>query len=137
MGFMFAFSIAGFSAENGLKGDPDRIVGEVIIKFNQQSKVKVKSIMDKFNLRFKRESWKPGRFMVFGFDGARDVIESIRENKIMATCMQFPRVMAITAAEYADQYIQGERNFAQKMPVAVELVTRENIELYAAYGKAE
>jgi ABC-type sugar transport system substrate-binding protein len=51
--------------------------------------------------------------------------------------MQFPKVMAITAAEYAHQYMLGERNFAQKMPVAVELVTQDNIELYAAYGKSD
>jgi len=75
--------------------------------------------------------------LVFGFDGAKDVVESIREKKIVATGMQFPKVMAITAAEYADQYLKGERNFAQKMPVAVELVTQENVALYTAYGKME
>ena len=82
-------------------------------------------------------SGKSDKVMVFGFDGARDVVESIREQKIAATGMQFPKVMATTATEYADQYMKGERVFAQKMPVAVELVTQENVNLYAAYGKKE
>lgn len=74
--------------------------------------------------------------MVFGFDGAADVIESIREGKIVATGMQFPRVMARKAAEFADQYLNGKRDFEQKIPIAVELVTRENVDNYIAYGKA-
>jgi len=82
-------------------------------------------------------SGKSNRVLVFGFDGARDVVESIREGKIAATGMQFPKVMAATAAEYAHLYMKGERQFAQKMPVAVELVTQENINLYVAYGKKE
>lgn len=73
--------------------------------------------------------------MIFGFDGAKDVIDSIRDKKIVATGMQFPKVMAKTAAEYADKYIKGERNFDQKVPVVVELVNQENIEKYIAYGK--
>src|SRR6478735_7327860 len=35
---------------------------------------------------------------VFGFDGAEDAITSISENKVAATGMQFPKVMAETAA---------------------------------------
>jgi ribose transport system substrate-binding protein len=73
--------------------------------------------------------------MVFGYDGARDVVDSIREGKIMATVMQFPKLMAKTAAEWADQYLRGERSFPQKVPVAVELVTRKNVDKYTAYGK--
>ena len=80
---------------------------------------------------------KADKVLVFGFDGARDVVKSIRDGKIAATGMQFPKIMATTAAEYADLYMKGERQFAQKMPVAVELVTQENIDLYAAYGKKE
>lgn len=72
---------------------------------------------------------------VFGFDGAEDVIQSIAEKKIVATGMQFPRVMAYTAAELADQYLKGKRSFPAKMPVAVELVTQDNIQYYTAYGK--
>jgi ribose transport system substrate-binding protein len=73
--------------------------------------------------------------MVFGFDGARDVIDSIRDGKIAATGMQFPKRMAQMAAEQADEYIKGRRDFDQKVPVAVELVTQENIAKYAAYGR--
>jgi ribose transport system substrate-binding protein len=43
--------------------------------------------------------------------------------------------MAETAAEYADAYIKGKRDFPQKVPVAVELVTYANIGDYIAYGK--
>lgn len=76
-----------------------------------------------------------GKVKVFGFDGAEDVITSISENKVSATGMQFPKVMAETAAEYADEYIKGKRDFPGKVPVAVELVTAKNINDYTAYGK--
>lgn len=80
---------------------------------------------------------KAQHIMVFGFDGANDVIDSIRDGKIVATGMQFPKIMARKSAEFADEYIKGRRDFEQKIPIAVELVTLENIEKYAAYGKAE
>jgi ABC-type sugar transport system substrate-binding protein len=78
---------------------------------------------------------KANKVKVFGFDGAEDVITSIGENKVAATGMQFPKVMAETAAQYADEYIKGRRDFPQKVPVAVELVTAKNINNYIAYGK--
>jgi len=78
---------------------------------------------------------KANKIKVYGFDGAEDVITSIGENKIAATGMQFPKVMAETAAEFADEYIKGRRDFPKKIPVAVELVTSKNISDYIAYGK--
>lgn len=72
---------------------------------------------------------------VFGFDGAEDVVEAIKEKKIVATGMQFPKVMAETAASFADEYFKGRRDFPKKIPVAVELVTDENVDDYIAYGK--
>jgi ribose transport system substrate-binding protein len=72
---------------------------------------------------------------VFGFDGAEDVVNLIAEGKIAATGMQFPKVMAQTAAESADRYINGERDFPQKIPVAVELVTQENVGNFGDYGR--
>lgn len=78
---------------------------------------------------------KADKVKVFGFDGAEDVITSIGENKIAATGMQFPKVMAETAALFADEYIKGRRDFPKKIPVAVELVTSKNIADYTAYGK--
>ncbi len=80
---------------------------------------------------------KAGQVKVFGFDGAADVIESIAEGKIKATVMQFPKLMAKTAAEWADQYFLGERSFPQKIPVAVKLVTEANVQRYGHYGKKE
>ena len=80
---------------------------------------------------------KDAQVMVFGFDGAKDVIDEIRAGNIVATGMQFPKTMARMAAESADQYIQGKRDFPQKVPVAVELVTQENIDKYTAYGRDE
>lgn len=78
---------------------------------------------------------KADKVKVYGFDGAEDVITSIGENKIAATGMQFPKVMAETAAQFADEYIKGRRDFPKKIPVAVELVTIKNIGDYIAYGK--
>ena len=76
--------------------------------------------------------------MVFGFDGAQDVIDSIRDGKIVATGMQFPKVMAQKAAEMAHEYIsQGKRDFKQKVYVAVELVNQENVDKYVPYEKKE
>ena len=78
---------------------------------------------------------KADKVMVFGFDGAKDVIDSIHDGKIVATGMQFPKKMARMAAEQAEEYIKGRRDFPQKVPVAVELVTQENIAKYTAYGR--
>ena len=78
---------------------------------------------------------KANKVKVFGFDGADDVITSIQSGKVTATGMQFPKVMAEKAAVFADEYLKGKRDFAPKIPVAVELVTKENIGDYAAYGK--
>jgi ribose transport system substrate-binding protein len=80
---------------------------------------------------------KANRVKVFGFDGAEDVVQAIKENKISATGMQFPKVMAQTAANYADEYFKGKRDFPKKIPVAVELVTGDNINDYIAYGKKD
>jgi len=80
-------------------------------------------------------SGKAGKVKVFGFDGAEDVITAISENKVAATGMQFPKVMAETAAQFADEYVKGKRDFPKKIPVAVELVTAKNIGDYIAYGK--
>jgi ABC-type sugar transport system substrate-binding protein len=80
---------------------------------------------------------KDQQVMVFGFDGAKDVIDEIRAGRIVATGMQFPKTMAKMAAEFADQYLQGKRDFPQKVPVAVELVTGENIDKFTAYGRNE
>lgn len=78
---------------------------------------------------------KADRIKVFGFDGADDVVKLIAEKKIAATGMQFPKVMAQKAAEYADQYLKGKRDFPQKVPVKVDLVTPDNVSKYGDYGK--
>jgi ABC-type sugar transport system substrate-binding protein len=78
---------------------------------------------------------KDKQVKVFGFDGADDVVRLIAEKKIEATGMQFPKTMARKAAEYADEYIKGKRDFPQKTPVAVELVTQDNVAKYGDYGK--
>ena len=78
---------------------------------------------------------KADKVKVFGFDGADDAVKAVAEGKITATVMQFPKLMARTAAENADRYIKGERNFPQRVPVTVELVTRENVAKYGDYGR--
>ncbi len=80
---------------------------------------------------------KASKVKVFGFDGADDVVKAVAEGKITATVMQFPKTMARTAAEYADRYLKGERNFPQRVPVAVELVTRENVQKFGDYGRKQ
>jgi ABC-type sugar transport system substrate-binding protein len=78
---------------------------------------------------------KDKQVKVFGFDGADDVVKLIAEGKIAATGMQFPKKMAQKAAEFADEYLKGKRDFQQKIPVAVELVTQENVSKYGDYGR--
>lgn len=80
---------------------------------------------------------KADQIKVFGFDGADDVVRLIAEGKIAATGMQFPKVMAQCAAEAAHRWLQGERDFPQKEPVAVELVTPENVAEFGDYGVKE
>lgn len=80
---------------------------------------------------------KADKVKLFGFDGIEDAVQSIREKKIAATVMQFPRLMARRAAESADQYLRGRRDFQQKTFVTVELVTQENVDQYVAYGRKE
>ena len=80
---------------------------------------------------------KDDQVKVFGFDGADDVVRLIAEGKIVATGMQFPKTMARTAAEFADQWIRGKRDFEQKIPVAVELVTQDNVAKFGDYGVKE
>ena len=67
---------------------------------------------------------------VFGFDGEHEVVTMIKDSKIIATGMQFPKVMAKTAAEFADAFFKGKKDFPQKIPVAVELVTKSNANNY-------
>jgi ribose transport system substrate-binding protein len=45
--------------------------------------------------------------------------------------------MARTAAESADSYIKGQRDLPQKTPVAVELVTRDNVGNFGDYGRKD
>jgi ribose transport system substrate-binding protein len=77
---------------------------------------------------------KADRIKVFGFDGADDALRLIADHKIAATGMQFPKTMARTGVEFADQWLKGKRDFAQKVPVAVELVTTANVKNYGDYG---
>ena len=78
---------------------------------------------------------KDQQVKVFGFDGADDVVRLIAEKKIEATGMQFPKTMARKAAEFADEYLKGKRDFPQKVPVKVELVTQDNVGNYGDYGR--
>ncbi|GAB3709032.1 D-ribose ABC transporter substrate-binding protein [Spirosoma flavus] len=72
---------------------------------------------------------------VYGFDGADDVMNSIRDKKIKVTGLQSPQTMAKTAAQFADTYFKGKRDFAQRIPVAVELVTQKTIDDYETPAK--
>ena len=63
---------------------------------------------------------------VFGFDGSQDAVKAIAAAKMSATAMQYPQVMAATAAEFADRYLRGERGLPRRVAVAVDLVTPGN-----------
>lgn len=80
---------------------------------------------------------KADRVKVIGFDGAEDAVTSIKEGKLTATAMQFPKTIAELAATYADEYFKGKREFPKKLPIPVEVVTSENIDKYIAYGKKD
>jgi ribose transport system substrate-binding protein len=79
---------------------------------------------------------KAEQVKVFGFDGADDAVKLVAEGKIAATAMQFPKVMAAKAAEFAADYLIGQQKFAQKIPVRVELVTPENVSKFGNYGSS-
>lgn len=78
---------------------------------------------------------KTEQVKVFGFDGADDVVNAIAAGKITATGMQFPKRMARTAAQSADEYLGGKRDFQQRTLVPVELVTQENVSNYGDFGR--
>ncbi len=81
---------------------------------------------------------KADQVKVFGYDGSDDVVKSIADGKIVATVMQYPRLMATTAAEFADEYLSnGKRDFQQKIPVSVDLVNAKNIDDFTGFGKKE
>jgi ribose transport system substrate-binding protein len=63
---------------------------------------------------------------VFGFDGSQDAVRAIAAAKMSATAMQYPQVMASTAAEFADRYLHAERGLPRRVAVAVDLVTVRN-----------
>jgi ribose transport system substrate-binding protein len=73
---------------------------------------------------------KERQIKIFGFDGEADVMNSIRSGRIAATGMQSPAFMAKNAAELADRYLKGDTDFPKKMPIAVDLVTIENVDQY-------
>lgn len=81
---------------------------------------------------------KADQVKVFGYDGSEDVVKSISEGKIVATVMQYPKVMSRASADYAHEYLaDGKRDFEQKIPVNVDLVTQENVGDFTGYGIKE
>jgi ribose transport system substrate-binding protein len=69
---------------------------------------------------------KSDQIKVFGFDGADEVVQKVSEQKIVATGMQYPKVMAKTAAAFAVEFFKGRKSFPQHIPVAVTLVNAQN-----------
>ena len=78
---------------------------------------------------------KAGKIKVFGFDGADDAVNAIREGKIEATGMQFPKTIAETAADLAHRKATTQEKLPHKLPVAVELVTAKNVSRYGNFGR--
>ena len=52
---------------------------------------------------------------VFGFDGSEDVVNAIKE-KDRRNRYAVSKVMAETAAEYADEYFKGKKTFRRRCP---------------------
>ncbi|WP_146514824.1 D-ribose ABC transporter substrate-binding protein [Rubripirellula amarantea] len=82
-------------------------------------------------------SGKDQQVKIYGFDGADDVVNMIKEGKIVATGMQFPKLMAKAAAEYADKYLKGDHELPQKVPVSVELVHQGNVDKFGDHGQRD
>jgi ribose transport system substrate-binding protein len=80
---------------------------------------------------------KADKVLVFGFDGSDEAVKAVADGKLAATVMQYPKTMARTAAESADKYIKGDRELKQKIPVAVDLVTKENVAKFGDYGRKD
>lgn len=80
---------------------------------------------------------KADKVLVFGFDGSDEAVKAVADGKLAATVMQYPKTMAKTAAESADKYIKGDRGLKQKIPVAVDLVTKENVAKFGDYGRKD
>jgi ribose transport system substrate-binding protein len=80
---------------------------------------------------------KANQVKVFGFDGADDVVKLVAEGKIAATGMQYPRVMATKAAEFAAAFLTGKRDFSRKVPVRVDLVTPDTVSRFGDYGRKQ
>ena len=78
---------------------------------------------------------KAGKIKVFGFDGADDAVNAIREGKVEATGMQFPKTIAETAATLAYKHATTKEKLPHKLPVAVELVTLQNVSNYGNFGR--
>lgn len=70
---------------------------------------------------------KTDQIKVFGFDGSDDALRSIADNRMSATVMQFPVMMAEMSAVLADEYIDGRRDFDSRTPVEVILVIPGNV----------
>ncbi len=68
---------------------------------------------------------KADKVKVFGFDGAQDVLDAIKDGKIEATARQYPKLMAHKAADFADAYLKGDTNIEKKIPIGVEIVIAE------------
>jgi ribose transport system substrate-binding protein len=80
---------------------------------------------------------KADKVLVFGFDGSDEAVKAVADGKLAATVMQYPKTMAKTAAESADKYIRGDRDLKQKIPVAVDLVTKDNVAKFGDYGRKD
>lgn len=74
---------------------------------------------------------------VFGFDGSEDAVVAVSEGKLAATAMQYPKEIAEKAATFAHEYFGGKRDFPQKLPIPVDVVSKSNIDQFTAYGKKE
>ena len=73
---------------------------------------------------------------VVGFDATDDALEAIRAGRMAATIAQQPGLLGATAVKNAVKLIAGE-TIEKNIPVEVTLVTKENVDTYAAAAESE
>ena len=74
--------------------------------------------------------------LVVGFDATDDALASIKEGRMAGTIAQQPALIGSTAVENAIKLINGE-SIEKSIPVEVTLVTKDNVDSFAAAEPVE
>src|SRR3984893_14039088 len=76
-----------------------------------------------------------GKVIVVGFDGSRDVADSIKAGEIRATVLQPVVHLSELAVDQADQYIKsGKASQDEKQTIDCVLINPDNVKNYTSFG---